>query len=174
MQTKEELRRKIRSQLKKLEDADASLLKIDEYDLDKHVSMQAAAIAYYGMLKKDAARIMASAKRDFDRWKQVKWMELKRRLAAEAGKSTNADVDNSFSTAYVNDLVEWDKRIDELEEQYDTLDSWYESWRSKSHEMHDMVQMAVEEMITPPTKRVPVRPGHNGRIAIPRRDVDAD
>jgi hypothetical protein len=75
----------------KLETADATLLDVSQLDLDTHVAIQPAAIAYYGSLKKEACRRLNALRRGFDRWEKRKYAEAKASLGKGIGKTTVAE-----------------------------------------------------------------------------------
>ncbi len=127
----------------KLESADPRLLDVSQMDLDRHVSMQPAAVAYYGALLKDAARRLAALKRHFDRWEKRKYAEAKAALAAI--KSTVADVESKYIIDNEAELDKWDKQMDKLQAEYDTLNVWFEAWRQKSFSIREHASITEDE-----------------------------
>jgi len=132
----------------KLESAEASLLDVSQFSLDEHVAMQPAAIAYYGMLKKQAARKLAALEREFDRWQRKKYAEAKVLAAASAARASDVkveDVKSRFIVENEAELEKWDKRLDKAQLEYDTLDMWYEAWRQKSFSIREHVSITEDE-----------------------------
>lgn len=116
-----------------LESADPRLLDVSQMDLDRHVAMQPAAIAYYGSLLKDASRRLASYKRAHERWEKKKYAEAKASLAGGTGKGgTVADIEARFIVDNEPEIEKREKQLDKLQFEYDTLNIWYEAWRQKS------------------------------------------
>jgi len=116
-----------------LESADPRLLDVSQMDLDRHVAMQPAAMAYYGSLLKDSSRRLAAYKRAHDRWEKKKYAEAKASLASGTGKSaTVADIEARFIIDNESEIEKREKQLDKLQYEYDTLNVWFEAWRQKS------------------------------------------
>jgi len=119
----------------KLESADSRLLDVGTLDLDKHVAMQPSAIAYFGAMKKEAARRLDMLKRNKDRWEKKCWALAKAAVLSGttvAWKPTLADIEARFITDNEREIEAWDTKMDRAQEELDTLDAWYEGWRQKS------------------------------------------
>ena len=127
----------------KLESADARLLDPGSLDLDRHVAMQPSAIAYYGAMKKEAGRRLASEKRLFDRWQKNHWAMAKESL--NTPKPTLADIEAKYIADNEEALKEWDARLDKVQEEADTLESWYDAWRQKSFSLRESVSIDEDE-----------------------------
>jgi hypothetical protein len=132
----------------KLETARAELLDVGQLDLDKHVAMQPAAIAYYGAMKKEASRRLGMLRRAFDRWKDKKWALAKAAVSSgttQSYKPTLADIESRFITDNERELEDWDAKLDKAQEEADTLESWYEAWRQKSFSLREHVSIDEDE-----------------------------
>jgi hypothetical protein len=130
----------------KLETADAALLDVTKFTIDQHVAMQPAAIAYFGTLKKEAARKLAVLERQHDRWTKKQYALSK--AAVESGTTNKSfiKVEDIKARFVVDNEAEIEKReaqIDRAQMEYDTLDSWYEAWKQKSFSIRETV--AIEE-----------------------------
>lgn len=128
-----------------LESADHRLLDVSHMDLDRHVAMQPAAIAYYGSLLKDASRRLAAYKRAFDRWEKKKYAEAKASLASGTGKSTVADVEARFIVDNEPEIVKREKQLEKLQYEFDTMNIWFEAWRQKSFSIGQHAGITGEE-----------------------------
>lgn len=129
-----------------LESCDGKLLDVGEYDLDRHVAVQPAAIAYFGSLKKEASRRLGSLKKAYERWEKKKYAEAK--IAALSGtqtKATVADIEARYIVDNEKDIEKWENQIEKAQHEYDTLDSWYEAWRQKSFSIREFVQVDEDE-----------------------------
>jgi len=116
-----------------LESADPRLLDVTHMDLDRHVAMQPAAMAYYGSLLKDASRRLAAMKRAYDRWEKKKYAEAKVSAGSSStGKTTVEDVKARFIVDNEPEIEKWEKQLDKLQYEYDTMNVWFEAWRQKS------------------------------------------
>jgi hypothetical protein len=129
----------------KLESADPRLLDVSQMDLDRHVSMQPSAMAYYGALLKDVGRRLGAMKRHFDRWEKKKYAEAKASLSSGTGKATVADVEARFIVDNESELEKWDKQLDKLQQEHDTLSVWFEAWRQKSFAIREHASITEEE-----------------------------
>jgi len=128
-----------------LESADPRLLDVSHMDLDRHVAMQPAAIAYYGALLKDASRRLAAYKRAHDRWEKKKYAEAKASLASGTGKSTVADIEARFIVDNEAEIEKREKQLEKLQYEYDTMNIWFEAWRQKSFSISQHAGITGEE-----------------------------
>lgn len=132
----------------KLESADVRLLDVGSLDLDQHVAMQPAAIAYYGAMRKEAMRRLAMLKRGYERWEKKTWALAKAAVLSGTTaqwKPTLADIESRFIADNENEIENWEKKVDKAQEEADTLESWYEAWRQKSFSLRDHVSIDEDE-----------------------------
>jgi hypothetical protein len=132
----------------KLESADARLLDVGSLDLDRHVAMQPSAIAYYGSMLKEASRRLASLKKFKDRWENKKWALAKAAVlsgSTQTYKPTLKDIEVRFIVDNEHDIEDWEKKIEDAQEEVDTLESWYEAWKQKSFALKDHVSIDNSE-----------------------------
>lgn len=132
----------------KLESADSRLLDVGSLDLDKHVSMQPSAIAYFGAMKKEAARRLDMLKRNKDRWEKKQWALAKAAVISGTTaqwKPTLADIEARFITDNERQIEDWDVKMDKAQEELDTLEAWYEGWRQKSFALTSHVSIDEDE-----------------------------
>jgi hypothetical protein len=130
----------------KLETADAALLDVTKFTIDQHVAMQPAAIAYYGTLKKQAARKLAALERQDDRWTKKQYALAKAAVDSGTSNKSQIKVEDIKARFVVDNEAEIEKReaqIERAQMEYDTLDSWYEAWKQKSFSIRETV--AIEE-----------------------------
>lgn len=128
-----------------LESADPRLLDVTHMDLDRHVAMQPAAMAYYGSLLKDASRRLGAMKRAYERWEKKKYAEAKASLAAGTGKSTVADIEARFITDNEPEIEKWESQLEKLQFEYDTMNVWFEAWRQKSFSIREHANITEDE-----------------------------
>lgn len=130
----------------KLESADPRLLDVTHMDLDRHVAMQPAAMAYYGSLLKDAARRLAALKRAYERWEKKKYAEAKVNAnSSGTGRTTVEDVKARFIVDNEPEIEKWEKQLDRLQFEYDTMNVWFESWRQKSFSIREHANITEDE-----------------------------
>jgi hypothetical protein len=125
----------------RLEDAGPDLLDVSKLDLDMHVIMQPNAIAYYGAVKKEASRQLSNLKKAYDRWSKKKYAEAKASLGAGTGKTTVADIEARFIVDNEIQIEDWERRIEEAQFDYDTMDSYLEAWRQKSFTIREYANL---------------------------------
>lgn len=144
-----------------LEKADHRLLDVSYMELDKHVAMQASAIAYYGSMLKDANRRYGVMKRQYDRWSKKKWVEAKVGCLAGTGKGTIADIEARYIVDNEKDIDNWEKKIDKLQMQSDTLTSWFEAWRQKGFSIKEYAGITEDERYNNTTSLSSGEKSHN-------------
>jgi len=166
----------------KLESAERDLLNVSWGDLDQHVAMQPAAMAYFGSLKKEAKRRLDNAKAARDRWEKKKYAEAK--VAVESGTTTKSnikveDVKARFIVDNEPEIEKWDNRVSKAQAEYDTLDNWLEAWKQKGFSLHEYVSIDTDERMSGSgsitKKQVQARGGggkkREGRV-IPEAKID--
>lgn len=131
----------------KLNQPSTKLLELDAMSLDVHVAMHPAAVAYYGALKKEAARNLTQVKRAYERWERMKYAEARVKCGGtgDKHKPTQNDVEARMVVDNIKEMEAWDERMDEAQRNLDTLESWFEAWRQKSFAMRDHVSLEEEE-----------------------------
>jgi len=135
----------------KLETADPKLLDVRDGSFDDHVAMQPAAIAYFGSLKKTAARQLDNMKSSHERWQKKKYAEAQRLLASSmTTKPTKADIEAYIIVNHEPEIEKREKDLETLQEQVDTMDVWYEAWRQKSFSLRESAQSRSDERRTTP------------------------
>jgi len=132
----------------KLESAERDLLDVSWGDLDQHVAMQPAAMAYFGALKKEAKRRCDNLKAAYDRWEKKKYAEA--RVAVESGTTAKSsikveDVKARFIIDNEPEIEKWEKRLDKARAEYDTLDTWLEAWKQKSFSLNEYISIDTDE-----------------------------
>jgi hypothetical protein len=132
----------------KLEDCNPVALDVRVGLLDDHVSMQPAAIAYFGSLLKDASRTLVNLKHGYDRWQKLKYAAAKSALSSGGGKATVADIEAKVVADNEPDIVAWEQKIQDAERVRDELEVWYEAWRQKSYSMSQHADLVGDELRT--------------------------
>jgi len=132
----------------KLESADRDLLNVSWGDLDQHVAMQPAAMAFFGSLKKEAKRRLDNIKSGYDRWEKKKYAEAK--VAVESGTTAKSaikveDVKARFIIDNEPEIEKWNGRVEKAQADYDTLDNWMEAWKQKGFSLHEYVSIESDE-----------------------------
>ena len=129
----------------KLEEAKPELLNIQSLNLDVHVAMHPAALAYYGQLRKDAMRIVSELKNKRERWGKAKYAEAKAACLRDMPKATVADIEARVITDNIDELNEMDAAESKAQQIFDTLDVWYEAWKQKGYSLREHISMELAE-----------------------------
>jgi hypothetical protein len=126
-----------------LEEANPQLLNVSAMELDQHVAMQPAAIAYYGSILKEASRRVAAHKRAYDRWQKKGYAIAKAALTGQ--KATVADIEARYIVDNEPEIEKWEAQAEKLQMEYDNLNVWYEAWRQKSFSIREFVGITDDE-----------------------------
>lgn len=129
-----------------LEECSPRLLNVTEANLDDHVVIQPAAVAYYGMLLKDAKRYLDVMTRQYKRWEKKKYADAKAALGGSKPKATVSDIESKYVVDNERDIEDWENKIYVLQERTDTFEVWYEAWRQKSYVLRQHADLAGEEL----------------------------
>ena len=132
----------------KLEDADPRLLNVSEMEFDQHVAMQPSAITFFGVLRKEVNRRVDAYKKAYDRWQKKMYAQAK--IAVMSGtqdsyKPTVADIEARFIVDNEEEIEKWEKQLDKLRDEADTIEAWYEGWRQKSFTIREWAGIENDE-----------------------------
>jgi len=132
-----------------LETADRRFLDLLQGDLDEHIAMQPAAIAYFGYLLRCAKRDLQAHQRRHDRWRRQKYLEAKD-AEKESGskKPTIQEIEARVEADNKEEVEEWDAQLWALQEQFDTLECYFDGWRQKGFSIQEHVKVRNEEYMT--------------------------
>lgn len=143
-----------------LEEADPAFLDVRELDFDDHVAMQPSAIAYFGMMKKEAQRMFAAIQRRHDRWRKRKFSETKIVVKNESDSKrapTIQDIEARLETDNEEEIQEQDKELGQAQERLDAVDVWYEALRQKSFSIREHASVLSDEFLSSPSIMKPNR-----------------
>lgn len=130
----------------KLESCDPELLNLlsDRFTLDQHVAMQPTAVAFYGMMKKIAARRLAALEREWDRWEKKEMAKARAVVDSLSNKEAKLEtVKGRFQVDNENEINRFEARFQELQAQSDTLDMLFEAWKAKGFAIRE--HASIEE-----------------------------
>jgi hypothetical protein len=134
-----------------LEECNPRLLDVREEDIDEHVSLQPAAIAYFGACRRQALRILSELEQDFEDWMKVQYSNTKAAMSASATKKpTVEDIRAQIIVDKQSDIDDWKKKIRAAQAESDLLDSYYEAWKQKGFSMKVHADLAMEELNSKP------------------------
>ena len=119
------------------------MLRITTDDLEEHLAMQPAAIAYYGHLYKKAERDYADLKKVYEiRWKEM-YADCARALSANAKKTTINDVESAIYAKYKAEIDALNARLSNQKAVLDNLEVFYDGWKQKGFIMNSYAQLVI-------------------------------
>lgn len=136
-----------------LEEADPAFLDVRESDFDDHVSMQPSAIAYFGMMKKEAQRMLAAIQRRHDRWRKRKFLEAKMAAKKDSESKrapTIQEIEARLESDNEEEIEQQEKELNQAQERLDAVDVWYEALRQKSFSIREHASVLSDEFLSSP------------------------
>lgn len=114
----------------------------NESDFMQHLEKQAAGIAYYGMLFKQAQQELNKLQKQRNDFYQQK-SQLSQLSLIKMGttKPTKWQIDALTQQNYKKSLDKFDEQINELTEQIDVLQQYYQGWKQKGFVLNNMVSL---------------------------------
>jgi len=146
----------------KLEEACRTLLDVSEHTFDRHVAVQPSAIAFYGVMRKELHRRLDAFKRSTDRWEKKMYAQAKAAVlsgTSQTYKPTVADVEARFIVDNEKEIEKHEKQLEKLQDDCDTLDSWYEGWRQKSFTIREWAGITEDERYNSESSMTPKTSG---------------
>lgn len=114
----------------------------NESDFLQHLEKQAAGIAYYGMLFKQAQQELNKLQKKRNDYYMEKY-QLSQLSLVKMGtsKPTKWQVDALTQQNYKKALDKFDQQINQLTEQIDVLQQYYQGWKQKGFVLNNMVSL---------------------------------
>lgn len=114
----------------------------NESDFLQHVEKQAAGIAYYGMLFKQAQQQLNKLQKQRNDYYMQK-SQLSQLSLAKMGstKPTKWQIDALTQQNYKKALQKFDQQINQLTQQVDILQQYYQGWKQKGFVLNNMVSL---------------------------------
>lgn len=114
----------------------------DQSDFLEHLEKQAAGIAYYGMLFKQAQQELNKLQKQRNDYYLEKY-QLSQLSLIKMGstKPTKWEVDALTQQNYKKALDKFDQQINELTQQLDVLQQYYQGWKQKGFVLNNMVSL---------------------------------
>lgn len=114
----------------KLSEISPKLLHFNEGNLAEHIAVHPAGVAYYGEILKDIKRKIKNLENEKNTHESIKMSEIKRKSDQKISMKA---VENEYYRIFQADRERMQKELDELQEQYDTFEIWYEAWVQKGY-----------------------------------------
>lgn len=114
----------------------------NESDFLQHIEKQAAGIAYYGMLFKQAQQQLNNLQKQRNDYYMQK-SQLSQLSLAKMGstKPTKWQIDALTQQNYKKALQKFDQQINQLTQQVDILQQYYQGWKQKGFVLNNMVSL---------------------------------
>lgn len=114
----------------------------NESDFLEHLEKQAAGVAYYGMLFKQAQQQLNKLQKQKNDYYMQKYQISQLSLVKMGtSKPTKWQVDSLTQQNYKKVLDKFDQQINELTEQIDILQQYYQGWKQKGYVLNNMVSL---------------------------------
>jgi len=130
---------------------DYNMLMFDEDSYMEHLRVQAAGLAYYGALSKEADRNLE----DIERRYKIRYNELYAEcseIIARTGKKNGVkDIEALLQCKHENELKQWDDALAEAKVKKDGVNTFYEAWKAKGFTLSAMTNMITSGLLTPKT-----------------------
>jgi len=148
-----------------LQSADNRLLDVREGSLHDHVAIQPGAIAYFGSLRRQAARYVEQVERELSKFEKVMSAQARAELKAKGEKATIAEVESFYIEKNQDKISELEERLDQARNQLDLTEVWYDAWKTKGFSLKEYAALIVEESFQTP---------HLTKQSIGREDLSED
>ena len=114
----------------------------NESDFLQHIEKQAAGIAYYGMLFKQAQQQLNKLqKQRNDYYMQKSQLSQLSLVKMGSTKPTKWQIDSLTQQNYKKALQKFDQQINQLTQQVDILQQYYQGWKQKGFVLNNMVSL---------------------------------
>ena len=133
------------------DEPDYNMLMFDEDSYLEHLRVQAAGLAYYGTLAKEADRNLD----DMERRYKIRYNELYAEcseIISRAGKKNGVkDIEALLQCKHENELKQWETALVEARQKKDGVNAFYDGWKSKGFSLNAMTNMITSGLLSPKT-----------------------
>ena len=118
----------------------------DQQNFLQHLQKQSAGLAYYGFLYKQAKQQLRKLQKQRDE-KMAQKVSQSMVALAKMGKTTRSQAQAMASMTYKTLFQKIDKQIDQLSQQVDLLQSYYNAWQQKGYALNNMTSLINSGLI---------------------------
>lgn len=133
----------------KFDEPDFHAFVVTEENFLDHLRVQAAGLAYYSTLAKQAERECNELEERF----KARYSEMHARCYSVNVKSsqkfTMKDVDSFVQVEYESELEKWNEALKEAREKRDATASYYEGWKQKGFVLNSMTSLVTAGLLGP-------------------------
>ena len=127
----------------------------DEDEYQEHLRVQAAGLAYYTCIAKQAERSYEQFERKVKFRLNEMYKDCSIRLAKDehrtGRKATVKDIEIAVQDQYGKEISSLYSHLDELKSQRDYSSAFLEGWRQKSYQLSSMTNLITAGLLTPRT-----------------------
>lgn len=123
-----------------------NLIVDDQQNFLQHLQKQSAGLAYYGFLYKQAKQQLRKLQKQRDE-KMAQKVSQSMVALAKMGKTTRSQAQAMASMTYKTLFQKIDKQIDQLSQQVDLLESYYNAWQQKGYALNNMTSLINSGLI---------------------------
>lgn len=118
----------------------------EEQNFLEHLQKQAAGLAYYGFLYRQAKQQLKKMQKQRQD-KMLEKVSISMVALQKAGKATRMQAQAMASMTYKSLFEKYDKQIQQLSEQVDLLQMYYNAWQQKGYALNNMTTLINSGLI---------------------------
>ena len=118
----------------------------EQHNFLEHLEKQAAGVAYYGFLLKQAKQQLRKVQKEKED-KMLEKVSQSMVVLQKMGKATRAQAEAMASMTYKSVFDKYDQEINKLSEQADLLQSYYNAWIQKGYVLNNMTNLINNGLI---------------------------
>lgn len=133
------------------DEPDYNMLMFDEDSYMEHLRVQAAGLAYFGSLSKEADRNFEDTERRYKIRYNELYSECSDIIFRTGKKGGVRDIESLLQCKHENELKQWDEAVLEARQRKDGVNAFYEAWKAKGFTLSAMTNMITSGLLTPKT-----------------------
>ncbi len=130
---------------------DYDALMVTEENYLEHLRVQAAGLAYYGTLAKQAERDLAELELRYKNRYNEMYSECASVINRTGQKNTVKDIETFVETKYESELSRWRSELSEARKNCDGISSYYDAWKAKGFALSSMTSLITAGLLGPKT-----------------------
>ena len=135
----------------RFDEPDYGALVVTEETFLDHLKVQAAGLAYYSTLAKNAERQYDELEQRYKARYNEMYSECSSIILRAGQKNTAKDVDSFVREKYESEVEKWNTALKEARENRDGAMSYYEAWKSKGFVLNSMTTLVAAGLMGPKT-----------------------
>jgi len=152
---------------------DPKIMVFDETNIDEHVRMQAAGLAYYAQVKTEVDDILVRLEKKYARWRKVEHRKANNTVMQRMGnkKPNIIDVEAEMLSTKGDEIKAWEDKIQKWKKRSEAMENLLNAWKQKSFAMNKFVDMQTEEYFQ--TDSIQKKPMHGKKKRDMRGAIDS-